>query len=53
MGKRAHSAQTHASPVLEGTKAALEQLLEKVHDQIPEESLPRISKVKFLTGNEA
>lgn len=37
--------------LLHGTKTALEQLLAKAKDNIPEESLPHISKIQFATAN--
>jgi hypothetical protein len=37
--------------LLAGTKSALQQLLAKAKDNLPEESLPHIAKVKFSTAN--
>lgn len=37
--------------LLDGTKTALEQLLAKAKDNLPEESLPHISRIHFSTAN--
>ena len=37
--------------LLDGTKTALQQLLAKAKDNIPEESLPHISRIHFSTAN--
>ena len=42
---------THASTLLAGTQSALEQLLSKAKDNLPDESLPHIAKVNFSTAN--
>ncbi|KAH6875697.1 CoA-transferase family III domain-containing protein [Alternaria rosae] len=46
-----HGSATHANTLLVGTTAALEQLLTKAKDNLPEESLPHIANVKFSTAN--
>ncbi|KAI4954470.1 hypothetical protein J4E91_002183 [Alternaria rosae] len=46
-----HRSATHANTLLVGTTAALEQLLTKAKDNLPEESLPHIANVKFSTAN--
>ena len=45
------SATTHDNTLLTGTKSALQQLLAKAKDNLPEESLPHIAKVRFSTAN--
>ena len=40
-----------ANALLSGTKSALEQLLTKAKDNLPEESLPHIANIKFSTAN--
>lgn len=37
--------------LLDGTKTALEQLLAKAKDNLPEECLPHISRIHFSTAN--
>ena len=37
--------------LLNGTKSALEQLLVKAKDNLPEEALPHISRIHFSTAN--
>jgi hypothetical protein len=37
--------------LLDGTKAALEQLLAKAKDNLPQEALPHISRIHFSTAN--
>lgn len=37
--------------LLDGTKAALEQLLAKANDNLPHEALPHISRIHFSTAN--
>ena len=37
--------------LLDGTKAALEQLLAKAKDNLPQEALPHISRIQFSTAN--
>ncbi|KNG48515.1 CoA-transferase family III [Stemphylium lycopersici] len=40
-----------ANALLSGTKSALEQLLTKAKDNLPEESLPHIANTRFSTAN--
>lgn len=40
-----------AYSLLDGTKTALEQLLAKAKNNLPEESLPHIAKIHFSTAN--
>lgn len=42
---------THENALLTGTRSALDHLLSKATDNIPEESLKHISKVDFSTAN--
>ena len=42
---------TQANGLLSGTRTALEQLLSKAKDNLPEESLPHIANIKFTTAN--
>jgi hypothetical protein len=55
LGTMGDSDRTHATSqantLLTGTQSALEQLLAKAKDNIPEESLPHIAQVKFSTAN--
>lgn len=37
--------------LLDGTKTALEQLLAKAKDNLPQEALPHISRIHFSTAN--
>jgi hypothetical protein len=37
--------------LLDGTKSALEQLLAKAKDNLPQEALPHISRIHFSTAN--
>jgi hypothetical protein len=46
-----HRNDTQPNTLLAGTTAALEQLLIKAKDNLPEESLPHIANVKFSTAN--
>ena len=41
----------HENALLAGTQSALQHLLEKAREQLPEESLPHITKVDFSTAN--
>lgn len=45
------SQATQANALLSGTRTALEQLLAKAKDNLPEESLPHIANIKFTTAN--
>jgi hypothetical protein len=45
------SGTTQGSTLLAGTTSALQYLLEKAKDNLPEESLPHIAKVNFSTAN--
>lgn len=42
---------TQDNALLTGTRSALEQLLSKAQGNLPEESLPHISKIHFSTAN--
>lgn len=42
---------SHVNSLLAGARSALEQLLAKVKDNVPEECLPHIAKVEFSTAN--
>jgi hypothetical protein len=41
----------HTNALLAGTQSALQQLLVKAKDNLPEESLPHIAQVEFSTAN--
>lgn len=42
---------TQPNALLSGTRTALEQLLSKAKDNLPQEALPHIANVKFSTAN--
>lgn len=42
---------SESNSLLAGTRSALQQLLDKVKDNLPEECLPHIAKVHFSTAN--
>ena len=44
-------AVTQDNALLAGTRSALQQLLAKAKEQLPEESIPHINKVDFSTAN--
>ncbi|KAI5371680.1 hypothetical protein J4E82_009637 [Alternaria postmessia] len=46
-----HQCATQANTLLAGTTSALEQLITKARQNLPEESLPHIANVKFSTAN--
>lgn len=45
------SGATELYSLLDGTKSALEQLLEKAKDNLPQEALPHIQRIHFSTAN--
>jgi hypothetical protein len=50
-GENDTSGATQDNTLLAGTKSALQQLLAKAKDNLPEESLPHIARVIFSTAN--
>ena len=46
-----HSRANDAKTLLDGTRSALEHLLGKAHDNLPEECLSHIATVNFSTAN--
>jgi hypothetical protein len=50
-GSQTNDMQSPSNTLLNGTRAALEHLLAKAKDGVPQEALPHIARVHFSTAN--